>query len=256
MQRACRVGSSDVEVQTLRTAQACGAPGRLEDPAGHLVDRGVSVRAEGRVHGTQRHRGALVGGPVHEDQAVGALVPLGAAVRAGSDEVVVFEIDERSRPGVRGLVGRPRRGVVDREPLAVGARREVATAWIDVLLIGRARVRRTGDRDAQACERVEIGEVLLSAAIECDVGVAPARTGREDANDRIRRGLLRHHAEGLATIDRAEPRAALRSRPRRTTDEDASLNVDRDVRLAVGVYRIHHRRYSERDRGRGRADRS
>src|SRR5439155_22571482 len=119
-------------------------------PYSSLVGGGGCARTEGRVRGTRRHRGARVGGPVHEDQAVGALVPLGAAVRAGSDEVVVFEIDERSRPGVRGLVGRPRRGVVDREPLAVGARREVATAWIDILLIGRARVRRTGDSEAQA----------------------------------------------------------------------------------------------------------
>src|SRR5207237_8316681 len=94
MQRACRVGSSDVEVQTLRTAQACGAPGRLEDPAGHLVDRGVSVRAEGRVHGTQRHRGALVGGTVHEAQAVGRPVAWGPAVRAGSYCVAVFGIYE------------------------------------------------------------------------------------------------------------------------------------------------------------------
>src|SRR5439155_16208006 len=60
--------------------------------------------------------------------------------------------------------------------------------------------------------------------------------------------LLRHHAEGVAAVNRAEPRAALGAGAGRPAVEDATLGVDGDVGLAVGMDRVHDRRCFERDR--------
>src|SRR5439155_25332311 len=84
------------------------------------------------------------------------------------------------------------------------------------------------------------GEVLLAATVEVDLGVAASRAGSRDPNDRVRRCLLRHHPEGLAAIDRAEPGAALGTRTGRTADEDTTLNVDCDIGFADRVDRVHH----------------
>src|SRR6185369_14949979 len=109
----------------------------------------------------------------------------------------------------------------------VGA--EIRSAAVDVLLRGRTAV--AGRCDAVACQRVEVDEVLLRAAVEVDVGVATA--GRVHySGDGARWRILSDRAEGVAAVDRGGPDAALRAGPGRPADEHAAQRVDADVRLA------------------------
>src|SRR5712692_7925380 len=55
----------------------------------------------------------------------------------------------------------------------------------------------------------------------------------------------------MAAVHRPEPDAPLRPGSRRAAHEDSPLGIDRNVRLAVSVDRIHHRRDFEPDRRRG-----
>ena len=231
------VWGSDVEPQVV-AAVAVREPGRLKDLARNLVDRRIPVGAEGAVRRLCRVRDegcpALVGvGRTRVIEAVKALVPLRAAVRPGADEVVGGGIDERCRSGVRRLLRYPRRGVVDREPGAVGP--EARSAAEDVLLRGGSAV--GGRRDAVAGQRIEVDEVLLAAAVEVDVGVASAGR-RFRAEERARRRAGRNGAEAVAAVDRAEPDTPLRSGSSRPADEDAPLRIDADVRLAERVDRV------------------
>src|SRR5207249_2129666 len=123
VQRPGRVRRADVQVQARcgrargAAAQLGAAAGGLEHLAGHLVDGRVAVAAEWRVG----RRVGRVPDSVAVAQAVRALVPGLAPVRTGADEVVPGQVDERRRTRVRRLVGRAGRGVVDGEPLPVGA---------------------------------------------------------------------------------------------------------------------------------------
>jgi hypothetical protein len=100
-----RIRRADVEPEVVR-AVGVRKPGCLEDLAGLLVDRRGVVgpeRAVGRLGGegaVVRRRGVV--------DPVEALVPLRAAVGTGADEVVVLEVDERSRARLRGVVRRAR----------------------------------------------------------------------------------------------------------------------------------------------------
>src|SRR5207248_11768633 len=117
---------------------------------------------------------------------------------------------------VGGVVRRPRRGVVDGEPLPVGAR--VAVAAEDALADRRTAV--VSARDPQAGERVEIREVLVAGSVEVEVGVAAARWVL-DALDRRRRRWRRDHSEAVTAVDRALPGAALCTGAGRAADEHA-----------------------------------
>src|SRR5439155_18487927 len=127
----------------------------------------VAVAAERRI-------GRRIGGVascVAVSQPVGALVPGLAAVGSGPNKVVPREIDKWRLPAsstVRGLVSRAGRGVIDGKPLAVRSW-TAARAADEVLLVRRPGVRGSGDGDPLARQRPEVGEVLLTAAVERDV---------------------------------------------------------------------------------------
>ena len=244
------VGRPDVQQQVIGAVVVLEA-GRLENLPRHLVDRRIAVAAEravSRLAGRGDERGALLVGVrrVGVCETVEALVPLLAAVGARSDEVVVGLVDERRRAGVGGLMRRRRCGVVDREPRTVGAGAR-ATAG-EVLRGRRTAVGRR--RDAIAGQRVEVDEVLLAAAVERDVRVTAAGWCVE-ALHRVGDRAGRDRPVRVSSIDGAEPDAALRAGSGRSADEDATLRVDADVRLAERVDRVGDGRRLERDR-RGR----
>src|SRR5437899_4460642 len=137
MERAGGVGCADVQPQAARAASVSGGAARgLEHLARDLIDRRVPVAAKRRVVQAVA-RGILVRRGVAIAQAVRALVPLLAAVRARSDQVVPGEIDQRRLPAGRpigGLAGRCGWRIVDREPLPIRAR-AAAIAAEEVLLV-------------------------------------------------------------------------------------------------------------------------
>ena len=138
VQCAGRIGRPDVEEDAVRDAAAVrGAPGRLEDLSGDLIDRRIAIGAKRRVDDTGGW--GLTAGRVDEGEPVGAHIPLRSSVRTGTNDIVVCEVDQRglaARGPVRGLVRRPRGGVVDRQPLPVGTGDGGATSRIYVLLVG------------------------------------------------------------------------------------------------------------------------
>jgi len=173
VQRAARVWSTDVHPQSARLASVVGgAAGSLKHLARDLVDGRIAVGAKRRI-ARAVSRGHACGG-VDVVQAVRAHVPLGSPVGARTDDVVPFQVDERTRTDIFRLVGGPGRGIIDGEPLAVRAgaaaraAEEVllvdgeplavragaaARAAEEVLLVGGARVGGPGDRHPLAGER-------------------------------------------------------------------------------------------------------
>src|SRR2546428_4345076 len=165
---------------------------------------------------------------------------------------VELGIDQRSRAVVCGQALARGGWVVHREPLSIGAGKSSASPRVGIFLVRRPRVRWPSYRDPQAGQCPEVGEVLLAASVEVDIGIPATRRRSRVAYDGTRRNLLRHDPKGLAPVHRAGPRAALRAGPRRAANEDSTLGIDTDVRFAVGVDGIDHGGDLEGD-GRGDA---
>src|SRR5207249_10411249 len=100
-----------------------------------VVDGGIAVTSKGRVACAVAGR-RLACGRVRVVDAVEAHVPLLAGVRTRSDQVVPHQVDKRFRAGVGRLIGSSWRGIIDREPLPVGAWAAAITAE-EVLLVRR-----------------------------------------------------------------------------------------------------------------------
>ena len=248
------VGRADVEQQAPRAVRVL-EPGGLEHIARDLVYRRIAVSAERRVWRGLAQHGRIARDRLGVVESVCALVPLRAAVWvvAARDqaEVVVVQVDERRRPGVRRR-GLDAGGVVDGQPLAVRARAGRLAAARGAVLHGRPTVARRGD--PQARQRVQVGEVLLGVVVELELGVTAAwRLLGPDERARWRAGA--YLAEGLAAVDRSLPHASLRARSGRAADEHAAERVDADVGLAERVDRVDDGRRRERDARGARLDR-
>src|SRR5207245_9823086 len=102
---------------------------------------------------------------------------------------------------------------------------------------------------------VKVGEVLLAGVVEVDVGVSAPWSRSGNPDDWVRRSLLSHYPEGLPSVHRTEPGAALGPGSGRTADKDPALRVDGDIGFAVAMHRVDHGRDPKRDRSRSGGDR-
>src|SRR5581483_7126652 len=170
------------------------------------------------------------GEPAVAVDGVGVGQPVGALLPLAADGIgVVLHVDERCGAGVRAVLGRAGGWVVDRLPLPVAATAVgLGAAALGVGLHGGPAVGRRGG--AEAGERVEVGEVLLAAAVELDVRVA-ANRGLGEGGEGVGRLVGADGMEGVAAVDRAVPDAALGPGAGGCAGEDATLRVDGDVRL-------------------------
>ena len=157
-------------------------------------------------------------------------------------EVVVLHVDQWRRPS--GLeIGRLRTGTLrrtrieHRQPLPVGARHAGATCWIDLLVGSGTAV--VGRGCAQACQCIQVGEVLLAATVERDVCVAATGSVLGSAQGRGRRAWV-DFAIGMAFVNGSVPEAALSPGPGGAAREHPAQWIDADVGLAHRVHRIDH----------------
>src|SRR5207247_1153340 len=113
----------------------------------------------------------------------------------------------------------------------------------------RSRHMATWFRSSQPCrsgrgQRVQVSKVLLTAAVEIDVGVTSARR-IDNASNRARRWPRSDDSEGVAAVYRPKPDAPLRSRSGGAAHKDFPEGINPNVWLAVRMTGIDNSRNLE-----------